>query len=66
MSRTGTEEQIAAIFADSGADLRELKRLRSRIKQVHDDVQDAEEPDFLARQPARPSNSFTFWWTRAC
>lgn len=47
MSRRATEDQITAIFADTGADLRELRRLRSRIADIHDEVQGQEEPDVI-------------------
>ncbi|MBA3338686.1 MAG: hypothetical protein H0T54_02870 [Geodermatophilaceae bacterium] len=53
MARRASDDHIEAIFADTGADPAELRRLRSRIDQVHDDVPQHEEPDFLAEATSK-------------
>ncbi len=45
MSRKNTRDLIAEIYADSGADLDELARLRDRVDEVQSEVVEQEESD---------------------
>ncbi|MDQ3733385.1 MAG: hypothetical protein M3400_05185 [Actinomycetota bacterium] len=47
MSRKDSDELIADIFADSGADLDELTRLRGRLDDLRDEISDQEVPDIV-------------------
>lgn len=48
MSRRRTHDQIEAVYAEAGADVAQIRRLRARILELHDEVGDHEEQDVIA------------------
>ncbi len=53
MSRRHTQDQIETVFAEAGADIEKIRRLRRRIRELQEEAGDHEEPDVLAEATSK-------------